>query len=291
MSSFPIRFQEISAWARDNAVPFDEARRRFAQFVILAAIVSNRSLREGLVFKGGNALDFVWQPNRSTLDLDFSIDHDRVAFDIGVESIRRSFERSIGVVQQRFGVRLSVQSVRQMPPGPNRTFPTFTVRIGYALPDETALLRRMDDGRPSTHVIDVEISVNEPLGGVTTTLLTPSLPPLRVGTVEDITAEKLRALLQQPIRNRQRRQDLLDIAVLLRLHPGIDREAVGRFLVLKSEARGIDARRSAFAAPEIRRRASVDYDRLRETTRVLFVPFDEAWELLMDFVQSLPIPA
>lgn len=290
MSSFPIRFQEISAWARENAVPFDEARRRFVQFVILASIASNRPLREGLVFKGGNALDFVWQPNRSTLDLDFSIDHDMVAFDIGVESIRRSFERSIGAVQQRFGIRLSVQSVRQMPPGPNRTFPTFTVRIGYALPDQPALLRRLDDGRPSPHVIDVEISVNEPLGSTTTTLLAPSLPPLRVGTVEDIIAEKLRALLQQPIRNRQRRQDLLDIAVLLRLHPGIDRDAVGRLLVLKSGARGIDARRSAFAAPEIRRRASVDYDRLRETTRVLFIPFDEAWEMLMDFVQSLPIP-
>lgn len=243
-------------------------------------------LREGLVFKGGNALDFVWQPNRNTLDLDFSIDHDMVAFDIGVESIRRYFERSIGAVQQRYGVH----SVRQMSPGLNRTFPTFTVRIGYALPDEPALLRRMDDGPPSPHVIDVEISVNEPLGSATTTLLAPSLPPLRVGTVEDIIAEKLRALLQQPIRNRQRRQDLLDIAVLLRLHPGIDRDAVGRFLVLKSGARGIDARRSAFAAPEIRRRASVDYDRLRETTRVLFIPFDEAWEMLMDFVQSLPIP-
>jgi predicted nucleotidyltransferase component of viral defense system len=290
MSSFPVRFQEISRWSRENAVPLDEARRRFAQFVILAAIVSNRSLRESLVFKGGNALDLVWQPNRSTLDLDFSIDHAVVAFEIGVASIRRSFERSVSAVQQRFSVRLRVQSVRQLPPGSNRTFPTFAVRIGYALPDEMALLRRMDDGRPSPHVIDVEISVNEPLGSVTTTLLDSSLPPLRVGTVEDIVAEKLRALLQQPIRNRERRQDLLDIAVLLRLHPGIDRDAVGRFLVLKSKARGIDARRSAFAAPEIRRRASVDYDRLRETTRVLFIPFEEAWALLIDFVHSLPIP-
>lgn len=212
------------------------------------------------------------------------------AFKVGGGSIRRHFDRSLGTIQQRFGVRLSVHSVRQMPPGPARSFPTFLVRIGYALPDETALLRRMDDGRTSPHVIDVEISVNEPLGDATTTLLAPSLPPLRVGTTEDIIAEKLRALLQQPIRNRQRRQDLLDIAVLLTLRSDLNRGDIGRLFLLKSEARGIDACRSAFLDPEIRRRAAVGYEQLRETTRVLFVPFEDAWALLIGLVRSLSIP-
>jgi predicted nucleotidyltransferase component of viral defense system len=51
-----------------------EARRRFAQYAVLRAIASSARLSELLVFKGGNALDFVWSPNRSTSDLDFSAD-------------------------------------------------------------------------------------------------------------------------------------------------------------------------------------------------------------------------
>ena len=51
-----------------------EARRRFAQYAVLRAIASLARLSELLVFKGGDALDFGWSPNRSTIDLDFSAD-------------------------------------------------------------------------------------------------------------------------------------------------------------------------------------------------------------------------
>lgn len=51
-----------------------EARRRFAPYAVLRAIGSSARLSEPLAFKGGDALDFVWSPNRSTIDLDFSAD-------------------------------------------------------------------------------------------------------------------------------------------------------------------------------------------------------------------------
>lgn len=73
-SSYPRSFANLPLWAEANGVTIEEARLRFAQFVILCGIASVRSLREHLVFKGGNALDFVLQPNRSTIDLDFSLD-------------------------------------------------------------------------------------------------------------------------------------------------------------------------------------------------------------------------
>jgi len=90
---------------------------------------------------------------------------------------------------------------------------------------------------------------------------------LRVCTIEDIIAEKLRALLQQPIRNRRRRQDLLDIAVTLQNHPEIDRGNVSRFLVRKAEARDVYVSRSAFRKPEVAQRAEQDYDELRADAR------------------------
>jgi predicted nucleotidyltransferase component of viral defense system len=289
MSRYPTRFIDIDTWGDEDGVSREEASRRFIQYVILAAFSQSRTLRESLVFKGGNALDFVWQPNRSTLDLDFSIVHEDVLFDINEDGIRRHVGRAVEAFQQRAGVLMRVQSVRQRPPGPNRAFPTFLVRVGYALPDQVALQRRMQDGRMSPHVVDIEISANEAIGAFVPVRIGDVSPPLRVSTIEDIVAEKLRALLQQPIRNRQRRQDVLDIAVLLRLHPKIDRSRVSQFLVLKCEARDIDPRKSSFHDPEIRSRAHVDYDALQSTTRVLFIPFEEAWGAILSLVDELAI--
>ncbi len=71
---YPKSFVGLATWARSNGVTVEEARQRYAQFVVLCDIASVGSLRDHLVFKGGNALDFVLQPNRSTIDLDFSLD-------------------------------------------------------------------------------------------------------------------------------------------------------------------------------------------------------------------------
>ena len=68
---FPRAMADLGVWAETNGVSVDEARQRFAQYGVLCGIASVPALRTGIVFKGGNALDFVWQPNRSTIDLDF----------------------------------------------------------------------------------------------------------------------------------------------------------------------------------------------------------------------------
>lgn len=74
---YPRSIRDLAAWADRSQITIDEARRRFAQYVVLCGIADIRPLRETLVFKGGNALDFVWHPNRSTIDLDFSRCHER----------------------------------------------------------------------------------------------------------------------------------------------------------------------------------------------------------------------
>jgi hypothetical protein len=66
--------------------------------------------------------------------------------------------------------------VRQRPPGPNRAFPTFLVRVGYALPDQSALQRRMSDGRTSPHVVDIEIRANEAIGAYTSVQIGDAMP-------------------------------------------------------------------------------------------------------------------
>jgi hypothetical protein len=72
MLSYPTSLQSIEKWAAENNMTVAVAKFRFVQYGVLQAVADSRTLSQILAFKGGNALDFVWQPNRSTRDLDFS---------------------------------------------------------------------------------------------------------------------------------------------------------------------------------------------------------------------------
>jgi hypothetical protein len=147
----------------------------------------------------------------------------------------------------------------------------------------------MGRGHPSTRVIRVEIGLNEPICAAEMVALDDERH-LHVCTIEDIVAEKLRALLQQPIRNRYRRQDLLGIAVILRRGPELDRARVADYLRRKAAARNVPVSRAAFRRPEVAERARQGYDELRSTTRALFISFAEALPILYEFTDSLDLP-
>jgi hypothetical protein len=168
-----------------------EARRRFAQYAVLRAIASLARLSELLVFKGGDALDFVWSPNRSTIDLDFSADMRAGAAALDEARLEGMLSRALGVSDRESGVVLRVHSVRRQPPGEEKTFVTHTGRIGYALPDEGRNRTRLDVGPPSTNVLPAEVSINEPIG--TDADVAVGDRSLRVSTPDGIVAEKLRA--------------------------------------------------------------------------------------------------
>ena len=288
--SFPESFAGLSRWATERGMPAGEARRRYAQLVVLAAIANSPSLGEMMVFKGGNALDFVLQPNRSTLDLDFTLDHPPGEPHVLAAEIERRIASGCRLIAGRMGMALVVQRVRQNPPGPNRTFVTFAVGIGYALPDQRAVIERARRGVRMAQTIDVDISINEPVCASIPLSLRPGLGTIRISTLEEIVSEKLRALLQQPIRRRERPQDLLDIAVALRGAQPPDPESVARFLLVKAAARDVPVSRAAFHAPEIARLTRAGYDDLGATTRILFIPFEQAMDALLRFVNALPIP-
>ncbi|HEX8437199.1 nucleotidyl transferase AbiEii/AbiGii toxin family protein [Archangium sp.] len=257
---------------------------RFAQYAVLRSIAGSRALSRILVFKGGNALDFVWQPNRSTLDLDFSSSD----AELDEERLRTLMDQSLAQTHKVLGVLLRVQKVDRQPPGPNKTFVTYEVKVAYALPDDVRNQERMNAGQPSKSVVQLDISLNEPICE-DRPIHIQAANPLRVSTVEDIVAEKLRSLLQQPIRKRNRRQDVLDIAVLLRRDVNIDHTRVAEYLCRKAAARNVPVSRAAFRQPEVQQRARADYDELEATTRELFIPFDEAFREVLGFVARLEL--
>ncbi len=285
MSGYPKNFGEIRAWSISSETTVEEGKRRFVQYGILSAVGTSRVLSSVLAFKGGNALDFVWRANRSTFDLDFS----SYTNDLKSEQLRKLFGDALLVVGRSLNVDYKVQAIEPKEISTGKTFVTYAVKIGYALEDESALKRRMATGANSNRVIPVEISLNEPICDVKHV---PEFGPrgLQVSSLEDIVAEKLRALLQQPIRNRNRRQDLLDVAVVLRSGILLDKKKVAEYLLTKAAARGVSVSRSAFNDPRVKTMASVDFDALRETTRVMFIEREEAWGLVKTFAMSLDIP-
>jgi Nucleotidyl transferase AbiEii toxin, Type IV TA system len=205
------------------------------------------------------------------------------------DQLRSLLVPALEATTRLLGIAYRLHKIEQQPPGSGKTFITYEAKIGYALPDEARLREQLAAGKPSPNVIPLEMSLNEPISASKLVTIDPP-HRLRICTLEDIVAEKLRALLQQPIRNRTRRQDLLDIAVVMRTHPELDRALVGPFLLQKARARSVPVSRIAFHDPEVATRAAQDYAALQSTTRALFVPFEEALQELYALVQSLDIP-
>ena len=284
---YPILLAEIERWRRCHSTSLDEARKRFVQFVVLDCIGAS-VLRGMLAFKGGNALRFIHRSPRSTVDLDFTADS---GFPNDSEQIRSLLDAALAPAAVRFDLKARCQRIRPNPPGRDKTFPTYDISVAYQLPGD----RHFPDfeswrGSLST-VVRVEISLNDEVCETSLESLVPgSSAAIRVCVLEDILAEKLRALLQQPLRNRHRRQDVYDIARLVRcIGDQIDPQKVSEYLVRKARARGIEPRRSSFDE-EARRRAAFDYDHLFKDVDPDFIPFDEAWSTVLDFVAQLSLP-
>lgn len=289
--TYPIDFGTHASWARENNLPVSEAKTRFAQYAVLCGITNSGVFGEGVVFKGGNALDFIWLPNRSTKDLDFSVDQEISQFESNEEEIHRLLQNGLDRVGPRLNMVMRVHRVTQQPPGKDKTFVTFKATVMFALPDQLPLQLRLRNGEVVAQNIPVDVSINEPICRAIETMLEgPSALALRVSTLEDIVAEKLRALLQQPLRKRTRCQDLLDIAVILSAGIPLDRDQVARFLTIKSASRDVTVTRTSFHNPEIGIRAKHQYAELERTTRNTFIPFEEALAMLLAFVDELDIP-
>ena len=283
--TYPTSLPGIGEWAASNGMTVTEAKIRFAQYGILQAVADSRALSKVLAFKGGNALDFVWQPYRSTRDLDFS----SAGSTLTADQIRTFLTPSLERVSRSMGVLYRVQRMEQQPPGPNRSFITFEGTIGYALPEDRRNRLLIQRDEKSNATVPLDVSLNEPICRIVEVDIASS-NPLQVCQLEDIVAEKLRALLQQPLRNRFRPQDVLDICVVVQRNPDMDLNLTAEFLLEKAKARNVPVSRAAFHQEEIRRRAFEGYNGLRETTRGPFIEFEEAFAAVLSLVDRLPLP-
>ena len=107
----------------------------------------------------------------------------------------------------------------------------------------------------------------------------------------DLIAEKLRAMLQQPLRHRNRRQDVYDLYRLLsrpEVQGGPFRAVVLHALQAKSAARNLEVNRQSIADPEVRRRSERDYAYLQAEIASELPDFEQAYAAVRDYYRHLP---
>lgn len=275
---------DLEAWV--ESAPTGQEDFREAAKTILTAITSNLDLRKTMVIKGGVLMAIRYGSDRHTTDIDFSSSLKRG--DINIADFKHRFETSLAtaVVQSGSDLDCRVQRCKFNPKDDDATFPSIDMTVGYARKGTKMHGRLMK--RESVHAISIDFSLNEEIFGFED-LEIGSTTKLQAYTFTDIVAEKLRSLLQQPSRDRYRRQDPYDLRFLIEL--GIDegqKQAILDSLMAKSLSRGIEPDRDSISDPEVRRRAEQEYHTLASEIEGELPDFDESFDLVEKFYKSLP---
>lgn len=282
---------DVRAWveaARDNP---DRYRDRQVTEIVLAAIGLSPSLKENLVLKGGAVMALAFKSNRVTGDVDFTAIAEPAGFsDTIAEELNERLPRTairIGYPQ----LLCRVQSVRKMPRPVNfeeYDFPALRLRIASAARG-TNEERRLQQGK-ATRVVDMEVSFRDQVYAFQELLLDGPGIAVRAFSLHELIAEKLRALLQQPHRNRNRRQDVYDIAFLIEANDidASDKALIYETLLKKCKSHGIDPKADSMDDPEVRQRAQKEWHTLGLELGDDLPDFDERFELMQSLYVSLP---
>jgi predicted nucleotidyltransferase component of viral defense system len=277
---------DIKEWVNQNS---DYRTFRQAVHTILIAIAGTPFLQTSMIMKGGVLLALSYSSPRYTKDIDFSTATKRSSFDI--DDFRQQLEASLldTVETLEYGLDCRVQSCTQHPKNEDATFPAIKVSIGYAYKGSPAH-KRLQAGNATT-VIRIDYSLNEPVEET-------ELFELEEGNVihtyslVEMVAEKFRALLQQEVRNRFRRQDIYDLHYVLSDHPLRDdphtKARILERLIEKSRIRDLPVDPNAMSNPEIRRRSEAEYNKLAPEIEGDLPPFGEVYDLVEAFYRALP---
>lgn len=254
---------------------------------VLFAISASQPLRQELVLKGGNALARGHGSVRASVDLDFTPVTRFTSLDDASQQayLRTVCERlTLGLAQAeaQYGLFLTINSSRVLPASrPTRRFPALDIRVGYGA-------RRRKE---YASVVYLEVSIEDIICDYEVTQLGDAT--VLVASLNDIIAEKLRAVLQQVPRDRRRPKDIYDIwyAVTCRSN-ALDLAQIAKYLIAKADGRLDRVAKAMFLDPDVRARSSAGYDQIKDTLEdeAHFPDFDVAFEALIGLVARLKIP-
>lgn len=281
----------LANWVLD-APSEQQLQFRQAIHTIVCAMASDGELAEMSYMKGGILLALRYQSPRYTTDIDFStpVGYSKVEEAKILDRLARGLAEAV----EKLGYELDcrIQSAKAEP-RPKEEFThlwiNLKIGIGYArrgTGDHKGLMRS-----GSRHVIQMDYSFDErvPTQDV---FQVDSEGCLRVYALTTLIAEKYRALLQQVIRQRARRQDVYDLQFLLSsfdLSEDACRREILDVLRVKAEDREVPLARDAMANPEVMMRARQEYSSLADELEAGTLPdFDNSYARIRNFYESLP---
>lgn len=279
----------VSWIARAKRDPIALLARQVTE-VVIAVIANSPSLKDKMVLKGGILMGLAHESPRQTTDIDFTAT--MPAKDDVQANLQREMNERFAPVAASLGYTDLVIKTHSIRSNPKKIFskattPSLKVKIAYAKrgsPQEAALHRA--GGSPPT--LDMDISFNEPLTNIEKYEIATGEIVLAYSVCE-LIAEKYRALLQQKIRDRYRRQDVYDLELLIGKLPA-DKElpqVILDSLKKKCAARSVPLSKASIRDKEVYDRAKRDWDSLKLEIGDL-PEFANAFEKIAQYFESLP---
>jgi predicted nucleotidyltransferase component of viral defense system len=279
---------DISTWVRQESEVTTKSFRE-AIHIVLHAIGKSSKLNTKMLMKGGILLAIRYESSRFTRDVDFSTSSTYAEFnkDAFLEELSQQLINAAETLE--YGLDCKIQSSQVKPPDEKSQFQTLKLTIGYAYKSEARPHQRLMAGQCPT-IVEMDYSFNEPA---------PKPEFLSIGdgaticayTYADLIAEKLRALLQQPVRNRFRRQDIYDLALLLEKFPTEEIEEKLRVLQslrVSAQSRALPIDQTSLRNPAVKEMAKRDYQLLSAEIDGALPDFDAAYQLVTKFYETLP---
>ncbi|MFT7773886.1 nucleotidyl transferase AbiEii/AbiGii toxin family protein [Roseateles sp.] len=279
---------DLPAWIEAETEP---GRREFRQAVhlILRAIAQSEALAPVMVMKGGILLAIRYQSSRFTKDVDFSTQQklQDVSLPGFIEQMQEALEQ-VGV-ENDYGLAMALQSYALNPKKRDSLFATLQMKIGYANRAVANELRKLNAGQ-SAKTVQIDYSFNEWASDVEEGDIDGGV--LAMYARHDLIAEKLRSVLQQPIRNRSRFQDIYDLRLLLDCMDfnDEDRALVLHKLMAASEDRKVPMDPMAMRSDQLRELSQRDYAQVLALIATQPPSFEEAYGRVQEFYEGLPWP-
>ncbi|KJE34220.1 hypothetical protein UF64_15855 [Thalassospira sp. HJ] len=280
----------MRGWVESSRQDPSLYQKRQVTEIALTAIGLSDTLNQHLVLKGGAVMALAFKSERVTGDVDFTaIPEPKELEATLVDELNKHLPKA--AIKLRYpNIICKVQTVRKLPKPLNfdeHQFPALLIKIGYATrgsKDEVKLAENK-----STNTLELEISFRDQVYAFQELNLTEGMAAVRAFTLHELIAEKLRALIQQPIRNRSRRQDVYDISYLMETNQlsDVDLQEIHQTLLRKCETRGITPMPDTMDDPEIRSRAKSQWHTLGLELAQL-PPFEDSFETMRSLYKSLP---
>lgn len=281
----------VAGWVDKARADPTTFRQRQAVEITLNAIAETAPLNEKLYLKGGILMGLAYGSPRQTADIDLTAAFDPDA-DVD-EKLAGLLDSALPRAAARLGYTDLVLKIHSIKKQPKKIFqtadaPALKMKVAFAVRNTA----EVDDLRAGKvpRLIEIDISFNEVLKHFQVLELTGG-SELRAYSLSELVAEKYRSVLQQKERNRNRRQDTYDLAMLLREHEYDDalRMEILSTFVEKCRSRKIEPTIDSLDDEEVRRRSSIDWDTLR--LELGQVPdFEGCYTLVRDFYRALPWP-